>query len=166
MYNSINIAFFFILIYSRSVSISRGDPDAFFSKRVFAVVGASADPSKFGNKVLCCYKTHGKDVTPISKTPEIEGLASYPNLTEFVAALKAKNSSVDPASIGVSIVTPPAATLSVISEGLGLGIRQFFLQPGTANEAVTTLMNENSKSTGTNFVEGCVLVELGCNKKH
>ena len=151
---------------ARGISSSRGDPDKFFaSNSVFAVVGASNDPTKFGNKVFKCYLSHNKVAVPISKSPEIEGKAAYPSLTAFLQAQSAAGVAAD--TIGVSIITPPAASASVINEGIGLGIKSFFLQPGTTNEVVLRIMDdkETEKEQGggaINFVEGCVLVELGC----
>jgi predicted CoA-binding protein len=147
---------------ARSVSSSRGDPDKFFaSNTVFAVVGASNDPTKFGNKVFKCYLSHNKTAVPISKSTEIEGKTAYPNLTAFLTAQTAAGVTVD--KVGVSIITPPTATASVISEGIGLGIKSFFLQPGTTNEAVAKIMDDEGNKS-INFVEGCVLVELGCDR--
>lgn len=37
----------------------------FISSKSFAVLGASADRSKYGNKVLLWYQSHGLDVVPI-----------------------------------------------------------------------------------------------------
>ena len=48
---------------------------SFLASGPFAVVGASTDRSKYGNKVLRCYQQHGHEVYPINpKAPEVEGL--------------------------------------------------------------------------------------------
>lgn len=47
----------------------------FFSLPWKVVVGASSDRSKFGNKVLRCYQSHGHNVVPINKRQSvIEGI--------------------------------------------------------------------------------------------
>jgi len=72
---------------------------AFLAAGAFAVVGASTDRSKYGNKVLRCYQQHGRTVYPVNpKAPEVEGLKAYPSL----AALPAKVPAI-------SVITPPAA---------------------------------------------------------
>jgi uncharacterized protein len=131
----------------------------FSSLKQFAVVGASADPSKFGNKILRCYLAHDKAVIPINKSAAagsllIEGLAAKSSIAEIEDAVHT----------GVSIVTPPAVTKKVIEEGLSLGFRNFFLQPGTADEAVQQLIASEKTKLGNDvhFIQSCVLVQLGC----
>ena len=56
----------------------------FLSQKRFAVVGASADRTKYGNKVLRCYLQHGRDSVPVNpKDAEVEGRAAYKSLTEI-----------------------------------------------------------------------------------
>ena len=77
----------------------------------FAVVGASTDRSKYGNKVLRCYQQHGHEVYPINpKAPEVEGLKAYSSL----AALPVKVPAI-------SVITPPAATEQVVREAAANG---------------------------------------------
>ena len=79
---------------------------SFLASGPFAVVGASTDRSKYGNKVLRCYLQHGHEVYPINpKAPEVEGLKAYPSL----AALPVKVPAI-------SVITPPAATEQVVRE--------------------------------------------------
>jgi len=48
---------------------------SFLASNSFAVVGASIDRTKYGNKVLRCYQQHGKTVYPINaRAAEVEGL--------------------------------------------------------------------------------------------
>ena len=54
-----------------------GDIDAFLSGSPFAVVGASTNRDKYGNKVLRCYQQAGRSVVPVNpRATEIEGLAA------------------------------------------------------------------------------------------
>ena len=51
---------------------------SFLESGPFAVVGASTDRSKYGNKVLRCYLQHGKQAYPINpKAQEVEGQKAY-----------------------------------------------------------------------------------------
>ena len=43
---------------------------SFLGTGPFAVVGASVDRSKYGNKVLRCYQQHGREVYPINARAE------------------------------------------------------------------------------------------------
>ncbi|KAJ1561250.1 hypothetical protein HK405_004485 [Cladochytrium tenue] len=101
---------------------------AFFGSARFAVVGASADPAKFGFKLTRWYgcadsalsvkglvQEESKD-----KTPSILGVPC-------AASLRALP---DPRTISLSVVTPPAVTLAVLNDARDLGVPLVWLQPG------------------------------------
>ena len=51
--------------------------------RVVAVIGASTDRAKFGNKAVRAFLNHGDQVVPINpKEDEIEGLPAYPSVRD------------------------------------------------------------------------------------
>jgi predicted CoA-binding protein len=131
----------------------------FFDLEQFAVVGASKDRSKFGNKVLRCYGLHQKTAIPINKTEkEVEGIAALESLT--VLAEQNPNSV---AKTGISIITPPAVTRQVLEEGISRGYRWFFLQPGTIDAPVRNYLTEARQiDPSIKVIEDCVLVRLGC----
>lgn len=86
----------------------------FFKRSTFAVVGASKDPTKFGNRVLKCYIAHQKPVIAIHPKEEIiEGLHCAKSLSKLPEDIRS--------DLGVSIVTPPAITRQVLEEGFNLG---------------------------------------------
>lgn len=122
---------------------------SFLESGPYAVVGASTDRDKYGNKVLRCYMQHGKEVYPINpKEPEVEGLQAYVSLT----ALPVKPR-------GISIITPPAVTERVVREAAALGIRHLWMQPGAESpEAI-----QAAESLGLEVIAGgpCLLVVLG-----
>jgi predicted CoA-binding protein len=89
--------------------------------KTFAVVGASADKSKFGNKVLVWYKDHSLPVVPVNpKQPAIEGLDCIASLDKLK----------DPLTTSVSLVTNPAVTESVLKQIVDLKIGNVWIQPG------------------------------------
>ena len=122
---------------------------SFLASGPFAVVGASTDRSKYGNKVLRCYRQHGKEVFPINpKASEVEGLKAYPSL----AALPVKVNAI-------SVITPPAATEQVVREAAAAGVAHIWMQPGAeSDEAIRT-----AESLGMSVIAGgpCVLVVMG-----
>ena len=98
---------------------------AFLAGKTFAVVGASADGQKFGNKILRCYMDNGFTVYPINpKADEVEGLVAYKSLADLPEPVH-----------GVSIVTPPAVTEKVVSEAATAGIAHIWMQPGAESAA-------------------------------
>jgi len=97
----------------------------FLSFSHFAVVGASPDPSKFGNRVLRWYQSHQLAVTPIHpKQDAIEGLK----------CLKSLSLLPHPRQTAVSIITPPAVTEHVVEDAIKLGIPALWMQPGSHSQ--------------------------------
>jgi len=122
---------------------------SFLASGPFAVVGASTDRSKYGNKVLRCYQQHGHEVYPINpKAPEVEGLKAYPSL----AALPVKVPAI-------SVITPPATTEQVVREAAAAGVKHIWMQPGAESDAAI----EAAESLGMNVIAGgpCLLVMMG-----
>jgi uncharacterized protein len=120
----------------------------FLAGKRFAVVGASPDRSKYGNKALRAYLQNKLEVVPVHPTAEeVEGLAAVPDLTAI-------EGHVD----GVSIVTPPKVTEMVVKQALALGIKNIWMQPGAESEEAVKL----AESAGANVLAGgpCVLVAL------
>ncbi len=121
----------------------------FLAQHRFAVVGASTDRTKYGNKVLRCYQQHGKDATPVNPTdPIVEGRRAYATL-----------SAIPKRPDAVSIITPPKVTEAVVEEMGRLGIHHVWMQPGAESaEAVA-----KAKALGMNVIAGgpCLLVVLG-----
>jgi predicted CoA-binding protein len=120
----------------------------FLAGQRFAVVGASTDRSKYGNKVLRCYKQNNMDVVPINPTAsEVEGLTAYPDLASAPGKFD-----------GVSIITPPPITERVVSDALRLGIKNIWMQPGAESESAI----QAAEGEGANVIAHgpCILVSL------
>lgn len=121
----------------------------FLAAGPWAVVGASTDRTKYGNKVLRCYQQAGKaPVYPVHpREREIEGLAAYPSLTALPERPRA-----------VSIITPPKITEAVVEECATLGIRHLWMQPGAESPRAI----ERCRELGLALLAGgpCLLVVL------
>jgi len=132
--------------------MSAGKFSPFLSATTFAVVGASTSREKFGNKVLRCYLQDGKKAIPINpREKEIEGLPCLANLSFLTC----------PSETAVSVITPPAVTVSVLEQAAKLGIKHVWLQPGCESpEAIATAERVGLLPTLI-FGGPCVLVELG-----
>lgn len=130
-----------------------GDIDAFLSGGPFAVVGASTNRAKYGNKVLRAYQQNNRKAYPINPRAEaIEGLKTYADLA-----------SLPEVPHGVSIITPPAITERIVDEAISLGIEHVWMQPGAESAAAVQRAREN----GVNVVSSgpCVLVVLGYSER-
>jgi predicted CoA-binding protein len=122
--------------------------EGFLSGDSFAVVGASTNRAKFGNKVLRHYMDRGLTVFPVNPlATDVEGLAAFASLSDLPEPVH-----------GVSIVTPPAITEQVVAEAAELGIRHIWMQPGAESSAAVALGEEK----GLSVIAGgpCLLIEL------
>ncbi len=127
----------------------QGSTDAFLAGRPHAVVGASRDRSKYGNKVLRCYQQHDRPVYAVNPhAVEIEGLTAYADLAALPEAVH-----------GISVITPPRVTEAVVEAAGKLGIRHLWMQPGAESAAAV----QTARDLGMNVIAGgpCLLVVLG-----
>jgi predicted CoA-binding protein len=127
--------------------------EAFLSGSPFAVVGASQDRAKYGNKVLRCYTQDNRKVYPINpKSEEIEGLACFKDLASLPEKVH-----------GISIITPPKVTELVVEEAARLGIRHVWMQPGAESPRAIRRAEELGLSV---IADGsCLLVVLGFDER-
>lgn len=121
----------------------------FLSGAPHAVVGASVDRAKYGNKVLRCYMQHARPVHVVHPNElEIEGVKCVASIGELPDGVH-----------GLSIITPPPVTERVVEAALTKGIRRFWMQPGA--ESATALAA--ARAAGASVIAGgpCLLVSLG-----
>ena len=123
--------------------------ESFLAAPSYAVVGASRDREKYGNKVLRCYLQKDRRVFPVNPgATEVEGLTAYPSLTDLPEPVES-----------VSIITPPHVTETVVEDAHRAGVRNLWMQPGAESPAAV----ERAESLGMNVIAdgSCVLVVLG-----
>lgn len=93
---------------------------AFLSGSPHAVVGASRDRAKYGNKVVRVFLQNGRRVFAVNpKETAVEGVPCYPDLASLPEPVH-----------GISIVTPPAVTEKIIEQAAAAGIKYVWMQPG------------------------------------
>jgi predicted CoA-binding protein len=140
---------------SRPPSTSESERiQAFLQSGPFAVVGASTDREKYGNKVLRCYQQHGKEVFPINpRAPEVEGLKAYASLADLPKRVAA-----------ISVITPPAATEQVVRQAQAAGVRHVWMQPGAESDQAI----QAAEALGMSVIAGgpCLLVVMGYRERH
>jgi predicted CoA-binding protein len=126
----------------------QGQINKFLEGSRFAVVGASTNREKYGNKVLRVYQQNKLEVVPVNPAGgEVEGLAAYADLPSIPGTID-----------GVSIITPPKVTDGVVQQALALGIKNIWMQPGAESDSAIEL----AKTAGANVIAGgpCILVSL------
>jgi predicted CoA-binding protein len=93
--------------------------------KVVAVIGASSDRHKFGNKAVRAYLHQGYSVVPIHpKDSEIEGLKAYRSVRDVPGR-------IDLASMYV----PPSVGESLLDEIAAKGIPEVWFNPGADSPA-------------------------------
>lgn len=118
------------------------------TKPTVAILGASADRSKFGNKSLRAHAKFGYEVFPVNpKGGEIEGLTVYRSLAEVPAAHLDR----------VSVYLPPAIGLAALDEIAAKGADEVWFNPGSNSADVLA----KARELGLNAVNDCSIVALG-----
>jgi predicted CoA-binding protein len=110
-----------------------------------AVVGASNDPSKYGNVIVRDLASKGYTVLPVNpREREIAGLPAYPSLAAVPGPIHL-----------VNVVTPPAVTRKVLEEAASLGLPAVWLQDGSYDEAA---LEAAAKAPFRTVYEACIMV--------
>jgi predicted CoA-binding protein len=112
-----------------------------------AVIGASNDRSKFGNKAVRSYLAHGHSVYPVNpRETTIEGLPVFRSIEDIPADLDV-----------VLVYLPPAVTLVVLPAIARKGAGQLFLNPGSADDAVVA----RARDLGLSPILACSIMAIG-----
>ena len=122
---------------------------AFLAGSPHAVVGASVDREKYGNKVLRAYLQRQRRVFPVHPRERmIEGVPAFASLADLPEPVH-----------GISVITPPQVTAEIIEQAHALGIQHVWLQPGAETPAIV----QRAQALGLQVIAGgpCVLVVLG-----
>lgn len=124
--------------------------DHFFKpNRVYAVVGASTKPEKFGYKVFKWYKDRSLNAVPVNVNGDtVLGTPALKSITDITIP---KGSD-----LAISVITPPQVTDSMIESLLksNLPIKALWLQPGTH----TPHTNQLATKLQADIINDCILV--------
>ncbi len=117
------------------------------SMKTVAIMGASTDRSKFGNKAVRAFLQQGYTVYPVNpKESKIEGLTCYASIGDV---------PVRPNK--VSVYLPPPVVLKVLPAIAAKGCDELWLNPGTeSNEVIAA-----AEQLGLNVVQACSIVAVG-----
>ncbi|MCP4202255.1 MAG: CoA-binding protein [bacterium] len=115
--------------------------------RAIAIVGASANRSKFGNKAVRAYLAEGWTVYPVNRSGgDIEDLEAVPRLSDLKAQLDR-----------ISVYLPPPITLELLPEIAATGAREVWFNPGSADERVLRA----AEDLGLPVHPACSIVDIG-----
>lgn len=137
------------LVFTRCDMNPQDQIERFLDGSSFAVVGASQNRAKYGNKVLRAYQQQNLTVYPVHPAAdEVEGLKVYRDLASLPQPVH-----------GVSIITPPNVTEQVVDEAIQAGIQHLWMQPGAESQTAI----ERAENAGISVIAGgpCLLVVVG-----
>ncbi len=120
----------------------------FLAAGPYAVVGASNDRTKYGNRLLKAYWARGLTAYPVNpRAEQIEGKRCFPDLTSLPEPVK-----------HVSIVTRPIEAEEIVRQAAESGAEIVWMQPGASSEEGIA----EAKKLGLRVIAGgpCVLTEL------
>lgn len=112
-----------------------------------AIIGASADPAKFGNKAVRAFQRQGYTVYPVNpKESAIEGLTCYATIRD-----------VPERPTKISVYLPPPVLLKVLPDIAARGCDELWLNPCTESDDVLAA----AEKLGLNVVQACSIVGIG-----
>jgi predicted CoA-binding protein len=119
------------------------------TRKVVAVIGASGNRRKFGNRAVRAYVQQGYTVIPINlHEREVEGLQAYASVLDVPGP-------IDMASFYV----PPAIGERLIEEVAAKQIPEVWLNPGAESDALIA----RARSLSITTIVACSIVAIGQN---
>ena|SRR5438128_2698347 len=117
-------------------------------QRTIAIVGASNDRRKYGNRAVRAYLRQGWATYPVNPGEvTIEGQRAYKSVGDIPL------SQLD----RVSLYVPPAVGLQIIEDVVRRPPRELWLNPG----AESPILINRAQSLGLNVIIGCSIVDIG-----
>ena len=115
--------------------------------KTVAVIGASNDRAKFGNKAVRAFRQQGYTVYPVNlKETEIEGLSAYRSVRDV---------PVRPQM--ATVYLPPPVLLKILPDIAARGCDELWLNPGTESDKVLA----EAERLGLNVIQACSIVGVG-----
>jgi uncharacterized protein len=117
--------------------------------KTVAVIGASSDRRKFGNRAFRAYREEGYTVIPINPNEtSVEGVSTYPSVMEVPE-------KIDMATVYV----PPEIGITLLEGFERKQIPEIWINPGAESDALIT----EARRRKLNVIEACSIVGIGRN---
>jgi hypothetical protein len=117
--------------------------------KTVAVVGASCDRRKFGNKAVRAFRAEGHRVIPINPNErEVEGIPTYASVLDVPGP-------IDMATVYVQ----PEVGLRLLPEFEQKGIAEIWINPGAESDEILA----EARRRKLNVIAACSIVAIGQN---
>ena len=115
--------------------------------KTVAVIGASNDRRKFGNKAVRAFQQQGYTVYPVNPNEtQVEGLAAFKSILDL---------SVRPEM--VTVYVPPQVLLKLLPDIAAKGCDELWLNPGTESDTVLA----EAERLRLNTIQACSILAIG-----
>jgi predicted CoA-binding protein len=115
--------------------------------KTVAIIGASNDSRKFGNKAVRAFLQQGFTVYPVNPNEtEVEGIEAYQSIREVPAR-----------PFMVSVYVPPQVLLKLLPDIAAKGCDELWLNPGTESDEVLA----EAERLKLNVIQACSIVGIG-----
>jgi predicted CoA-binding protein len=112
-----------------------------------AVVGASREQGKYGNRAVRAYLRQGWTVYPVTPNErEVEGLATFARVTDIPGPVDR-----------VTLYVPPAVGRTLLAGFKDKGIKELFVNPGAESDELVA----EAEALGLEPILACSIVDIG-----
>jgi predicted CoA-binding protein len=120
--------------------------------KTVAIIGASNDRRKFGNKAVRAFQQQGYTVYPVHPNePEVEGLAAYKSIRDVPLRPQM-----------ISVYVPPPVLLKLLPDIAARGCDELWLNPGTESGEVLA----EAGRLDLKVIQACSIVAVGVSPSH
>ena len=115
--------------------------------KTIAIVGASADRGKYGNKAVRAFKQGGWTVYPVNPSVlEVEGLKTYDSIADVPTPIDR-----------ISMYVPPRIGRAMLAAIAAKAPGEFFLNPGSDDPELI----QEAEALGLHPIQACSIVNIG-----
>lgn len=112
-----------------------------------AILGASTDRGKYGNKAVRAYLKDGWEVYPVNpRAAEIEGLPAFHSLADLPGPVDR-----------ISVYLPPEVGIHLLPEIAQAPHKELYFNPGSESPELV----EKARAAGLKPIQACSIVSIG-----
>jgi hypothetical protein len=115
--------------------------------KTIAIIGASTNREKYGNKAVRAYAKQGYRVYPVTpNAAEVEGLPAYKSVRDIPGEVEI-----------ASLYVPPQVGIRLLDEIAAKKVREVFVNPGAESDELI----ERARALGLRAIIACSILAIG-----